>query len=359
MKWTAHSSKIEAAYRKSGITPKKTSVIVASRFRLAEFPSFPEYHLTEVAEEFVVRYLAELNLEDHVVKYEIQLLQKPLLFSHLMPLLDEFAFDMIAGGRETFSLEEFDRYLSSKVSELDAGSRKIFINWLIDVQKFIVPMSRQRLAFFHQTITEFLAAQQVAKMFVNDFNSLPDLLEDMRWDNVLLFTTSFLSGSALRHFMRGLTLFDSLLAVQACPYLETDFDVIGSMVLDRLLNCFPLASDIYKGRLIDLFATYPIPITEANREKFHSLMGEIGKNLQNPDTRQRVMAFIGSSGSVEWFKKTAEILVKQYQNIASFSGRSLLEYLQQVVSEKTSPEILALLNRNMPEEPEKVKFAIA
>jgi hypothetical protein len=274
-------------------------IIVATRFKNAIDLYLPEYRLEEVEEEYVVEYLEDQGRPVSIEEKEmvIRFLQNPLVFKLLaqdkikindnnikpksiyesyfkylqyeirqilgkeinfISIFDTFAYGMMEKGVEAFSLEAIEECLSGKVPELEAEKGRTVINWLIDIQQFLVPASLKNISFFHQTITEFLAAHFLADQFKKNPDILKEKLQYMRWNLILLFAIGFLSEKQAEEYIDILLQTDSLLAVQACSYVEQGANQIITKILEHLIKNLDVKNFEYQIELGELLNELPV-----------------------------------------------------------------------------------------------------
>lgn len=254
----------------------QTSVIFGSRtddgLQKLELPT---YQLDEIDRGFIENEIEkrQLNIAGRF-KHEIaSLLQKPFIFqllingtidlseephprtvysSYFDKLSQEFAkrFDIkvdlqaffapiaygaIDDGREAISLsliqEQFKNLLKNNIqNELTETD---MVNWLIS-KVFLIPQSASRLTFFHQSVTEYLAATELARLYTADRSVLGQKLKFTRWDQSLFLALSFLSGEAAKLFITEVMTIDYQLAIRASKYLEAQRDEVVASILQEL-----------------------------------------------------------------------------------------------------------------------------
>jgi hypothetical protein len=154
----------------------------------------------------------------------------------LTSILERIAFETMNAGAEYFnftSLESITLYALEK-SECESFTAEEIINWLIS-QEILQPLPKRRLAFFHQSVTEFLAASHLATLYENDPSILKEVLRFRRWDQALMQTLALLpqekSGQLLEKTLKA----DKKLALSSCKYLEEDRDQVIVTVLSKCL----------------------------------------------------------------------------------------------------------------------------
>ena len=275
------------------------------------------FRLLNIAVEFIEDILTTANVDyDGVYRRDIVwLLQKPLFFRqfhegklqlrsdvhpsrayqsvvdgftaaleteihHRIPLdevLGALAYHAINDGVEAFALGEAMRQIQRHELTRGLNHRDIetVINWLI-ARRFFVPAAGMRLTFYHQSLTEFLAAKRLAKLFRASPDILDECLKTTRWDQALLLTLGFLDATETSVFVHRVIETDIELAMRASRFLEFNRDEFVSEVLISLVNHEPedLVKDIRIGHLL---AELPVSaVHEPVVEEVLDRGGEIG-----------------------------------------------------------------------------------
>ncbi|MHB8077207.1 SIR2 family protein [Desulfosporosinus fructosivorans] len=285
-------------------------IVIATRFKDAIDLCSLEYRLKDVKEEFVLEYLENQGIAVSIDEEEmiLRFLQNPLMFQllaqgkiridnkittkciyesyfkylqtemvkgsgreiDLISILDSFAYSMVKSGTQSFTSEAIEELLSKKIPEFETEERKTLINYLIDAQQFLIPNSSKNLSFFHQTITEFLAGH----FFANQYKRNPDILKEklqyMRWNFVLLFAVGFLPKTQAEKYMKTLLRTDSLLAVEACSYVEQGTNQMVTLVLEYLIKNSDGKDFLYKIDLKELLKK--LPVTKTHEDLLRQLM---------------------------------------------------------------------------------------
>lgn len=150
-------------------------------------------------------------------------------------ILAPVAFKLIQAGQETMPITEFLKYIKIAViqsnnvtmSELDIA------NWLI-TKNLIVPLPQNRVRFFHQSLTEYLAARELARHYKISPEVLSDCLTSTRWDQALFLTLGFLSTSQTAAFMNRIVKTELDLAIRAAKFVEFEQDRIVTSILEAV-----------------------------------------------------------------------------------------------------------------------------
>ena len=148
--------------------------------------------------------------------------------------LARVAYDAIDRGEEAFALEEFLRTFRADGPVGAAGiDAHEVANWLVSRSMF-VPYSGGRVAFVHQSITEFLAASTLARMYESDPRVLKEKLANRRWDQALFLCLSLVPTTVGEAFLKDVIDADFALGLRAAKYLEAGRDEVVARLLAEI-----------------------------------------------------------------------------------------------------------------------------
>lgn len=198
-------------------------------------------------------------------------------------VFSEMAYKMIKEGIEVFSYKD----LVKIVEDFDTTISKIaIVNWFLEDSHLLVVSTDYKLNFFHQSITEFLAAQIMLKKLEENNFDITDFLKSKKWDNSMLITCHYLDDTSLSLFFEKTLEVDCILAIQSIKYMQADRrDYFIDKVCKHLLrdNLYDWETNF---RIANLFKE--IPFTEGNIEvlmklvdKGNSLGGEASGVIVN------------------------------------------------------------------------------
>ncbi|MGN6297669.1 MAG: SIR2 family protein [Ginsengibacter sp.] len=249
------------------------SLVISSRtIDGLEELEFPAFNLDSINEEFVKTSLVQNKLElKGIFRHEIiALLQKPFfyklifenkfeieaetspqkIYSSLLDLINKrlnerfnaniniieplssVAMTALNNGEEAFKIEILKRYIELEVKNTDNSILSSdVINWLVS-QDLLIPLVNERISFFHQSVTEYLAATKLASLFVGNHEILKEKLSYRRWDQALFLCLSLLKKEDAERFLETVINIDFELALSAVKYLEED----TKEVVERLLK---------------------------------------------------------------------------------------------------------------------------
>jgi hypothetical protein len=143
------------------------------------------------------------------------------------------------------------------------------VNWLIS-RSVLLPYSGSRIAFFHQSVTEFLAANELARRFKEAPRVLKEKLSLKRWDQALFLTLSVLSEKEATAFLNAIVESDFALALHATKYLEADRDLIVGKLLEQIPQQIREHEFLESG--IELALGYAVPLTVAHESALRAIV---------------------------------------------------------------------------------------
>ncbi|MBI2417786.1 MAG: hypothetical protein HYV28_07765 [Ignavibacteriales bacterium] len=153
----------------------------------------------------------------------------------LKQLLAKVAFNTLNKGEETFLtaflIEEIDKAITQSSETGLSGSD--VVNWLIS-QVLLIPYTCGRIAFVHQSITEFLAAFEFASRYQSTQTNIKEIIQYRRWDQAIFLTISMLDIKTSQTMLKEIIQADFLLALGAVKYLESDRDEMLGLLLSEI-----------------------------------------------------------------------------------------------------------------------------
>ncbi len=155
---------------------------------------------------------------------------------NVMTPLAALAQEGIDQGEEAIPVATAIRMIQTELTttEVDVANATDILNWLVSYD-FLQPLSCGRLAFFHQSITEYLAATELARSYTTNPHILRDKLLLRRWDQALFLTLSLLPEKQAEKFLEDVIAMDFNLALYAVKFMETGKDVVVERLLVEIL----------------------------------------------------------------------------------------------------------------------------
>ena len=142
-------------------------------------------------------------------------------------------------------------------------------NWLVS-KSVLIPYIGSRVAFFHQSVTEYLAASELARQYQSSPHILRKKLSLTRWDQALFLTLCLLPKDIEAMFLKSIVEADFVLALNASKYLETDRDEIVAKLLseipDRVKDYAPFDTKIVWT------LRYGVPVKKVHEPQLRAIM---------------------------------------------------------------------------------------
>ena len=195
-------------------------------------------------------------------------------------VLSVVAYESLNRGEEAFPISELLSALRTSLDDdasgADSVSPRDVANWLIS-ESVLIPYSGSRVAFVHQSVTEYLAAAELAKRYLADPQNLKEKLTLTRWDQALFLTLSLLPPNQAEVFLQDVIKADLALALNAVKYLESGRDEVVSKLLskvpERSRGDGPFDWKIHSA------IEFSLPLTEAQEPQLRAIIkcgGSIG-----------------------------------------------------------------------------------
>ena len=278
----------------------------------------PAYHLDQIDKEAVTAKLRRLGIEieGRFDREVLSLLQRPFYFKYVTSgavkldreihprtfyqsffenLREAFvtrfggqldigkalsltAYDALNRGEEAFPLSELLRALRTSAEAVGLADMDVrdVANWLVS-HSVLLPYTGGRVAFVHQSVTEYLAATELVRRYQASPSILKEKLSLTRWDQALFLTLSLLPSAQAEVFLHDVIKADFVLALNAAKYLEEGRDE----VLTKLLSAIPermqaLESHNWK---VSSAIEFGLPLTDAHESQLRTIIksgGSIG-----------------------------------------------------------------------------------
>lgn len=196
---------------------------------------------------------------------------------NLDDLLATVAYESLNRGEEAFPIAEL---LNAVKKNLDTSGivdilPRDIANWLVS-RSVLLPYSGSRVAFVHQSVTEYLAATELAKRYLSDPRTLKEKLTLTRWDQALFLTLSLLPTEHADIFLRDVIQADFVLALNAAKYLEAGRDTIVSELLSEVPKLCRGETQFNWG--LESAIRSSLPVNEAHETELRAII-ECGNSL--------------------------------------------------------------------------------
>ena len=130
------------------------------------------------------------------------------------------AYNALSAGQEAFRRADLLRVFKSSVEASGAppgADVREIANWLV-ASHVLVPYADGRVAFVHQSVTEYLAASVLAHRYQTSAEILKEKLSTTRWDQALFLTLSLLPPDRAHAFLEDVIEADFALALNAVKW---------------------------------------------------------------------------------------------------------------------------------------------
>lgn len=290
------------------------SLVISSRtIDGLESIEFPGFNLDSINKDFIKQSLAknEIELKGLFEEEIVELLRKPFfyklifenrfkiasdtspqkIYADLIKLInnrfqERFQIDLnlsnplskaglnaIDNGDEAYKVEELKNYIKyelEKINSTDVSEIQV-INWLVS-QDFLVPIINERISFFHQSVTEYLAATRLARLYINNNKILNEKLRYRRWDQALFLTLSLLEKSEADKFLKNVIAIDFEMALSSIKYMESDTREIVNRLLIEIDS--KVYDDFDKMSQISHLLRHNLPISELHTHLLKKLINK-------------------------------------------------------------------------------------
>lgn len=197
--------------------------------------------------------------------------------SDLLEMLATLAAGVLDSGQEAFSAEIFLHY-SKWIGDTNLVDPVDILNWFI-AERFIVTHPGNRISFFHQSITEFLAATHLSNMYENDLSIITDKLKFKRWDQALFLCSGILNHEKSTEFVDNIISADVFIAIRSSRYVEHGRSKIVSQILD-FLQAAELSFDQRMKINWAISHSLPADLTHINKlKRLMETVSELGEGI--------------------------------------------------------------------------------
>lgn len=190
--------------------------------------------------------------------------------SDVLESLTSVAFSALNDGEEAFPLNNLITILAGNQAARDDQKHSVALeiaNWLIS-QNILVPYTGSRIAFVHQSITEYLAALELARKYSTDPRIMNDTLSLKRWDQALFLTVGLLDGDQSGRFLDRIIAADLELALRSAKYVEYGQAEIVTKLLNSIID---MDSDFLDQFQLSNALGYGLPVAAIHEEQLFSI----------------------------------------------------------------------------------------
>lgn len=190
---------------------------------------------------------------------------------NLKEILSITAYNALNNGEEAFLLSALLAELKNRLELLNTNKTDVrdIANWLVS-HSILIPYTGGRVAFLHQSITEFLAASELANRYSLNPYILKEKLSFLRWDQAIFLTLSLLPSDKSEMFFKDIISTDIVLALNAVKYLEIGREEVVSKLLSEICKRSPINRRLEDG--IEHALSSSVPITDQHEPYLRKLL---------------------------------------------------------------------------------------
>ncbi len=180
------------------------------------------------------------------------------------------AYNALNLGEEAFPLADLLHVLKNCLDSFSTANVDILdiANWLVS-SSVLIPHTSGRVAFIHQSVTEYLAGTELARLYLSNPHILKEKLCLTRWDQALFLTVSLLPAEHADIFFQEVIEADFILALNAAKYIEVGRDEL----ISKLLKQIAMREDSEERNWnIDFILKYGLPITNTHEPQLRELI---------------------------------------------------------------------------------------
>ncbi|WP_274056868.1 SIR2 family protein [Vibrio parahaemolyticus] len=190
----------------------------------------------------------------------------------LRACLSGVAYEALNNGVEAQPLQVVLHFLKNQLSKQDISSvcESEIANWLVSTD-LLIPYVNNKVAFFHQSITEYLAATELSCKYQKNPDVLREILSHTRWDQALFFTLPLLCDELSEKFLEHVMDIDLRLAIRASKYMETGKSEIVRKLLERIVSRYKQHGNEFDG--IESAMTNSLVVDTSHTELLYEISG--------------------------------------------------------------------------------------
>ncbi|WXA95566.1 SIR2 family protein [Pendulispora brunnea] len=147
-----------------------------------------------------------------------------------VPLLSGIAFEAISSGREYIPVDDIRERCTHARTNLRGDDA---IDFLM-AEGILLVRPGLRVTFFHQSVTEFLAAVEIANRYRQSTEIIEEILRDRRWDHATLFALSSLPRDTASSLFARIVPVDIVLALRATQFIRDGRNAMIATVLKEV-----------------------------------------------------------------------------------------------------------------------------
>jgi hypothetical protein len=246
----------------------------------------------------------------------------------LMPIFSRLAYRAIETESEAFPLIWLEELVSEQFQNESFGSEDV-INWLI-AREFLIPYTGRRASFVHQSITEFCAATELARLSANNAISLREVLSSKKWDQCLFLALALMQPATADEVFTAAIEADLNLAINAVRYAEED----QSAAVMRLLKVLIARAKDDPQRLMHLYLRH-LPVGREHVKLLRELVS-VGDSI-GAEAVFLLTEILGAQFKPELFD-----LLEEHADDYNFARNGIARALIEMVEPGDLPRLLSI-----------------
>lgn len=290
------------------------AVVIGARTSdgLEEYP-FPVYYLDEIDRDTIDEELEKRGMTVKLNAVMLGIVSKPFYFQHIISgeidiknilqpkhfyneffgnlqkdftarfsetakietILSKAAYRALDMGIEAFPVEFIYEGMDGQNVFGRTEEKEEAVNWLI-YKAILIPYSNGKIAFVHQTVTEYLAAKELLCFYRKDKEVVREKIRFYRWDQTALFMVNLLSDDEVEDFIDDLFRIDFGLVLWAVQYMEFQRAEVEKKILRKIIESRGIRDRYRWG--IDKYLRYDLQYSEENEENLRKVI-EFGDSI--------------------------------------------------------------------------------
>lgn len=253
----------------------------------------------------------------------------------LTPIVSRIAFRAIETDSEAFPLVWLSDALAPHVPDGATFRPGDVINWLI-AREFLTPYTGRRASFVHQSVTEFLAATELARRSRIDDLAIRDIISAKKWDQCLFLALSLMERGAADEILAAALKADLGLAINAVRYAEDGQTDAVARILQTLVD----RGKAFRSRLSFRMSFRNLPVEDQHIPLLRILLEDGG--AVGGEAVSLIALKLGSA-----FKSELLDLLAAHGDDYNFSVNGIAASLAPLIEESDLPRVLEIAEQSV------------
>lgn len=321
---------INSVLVKRGVTAELNETI----YRIVSKPFYFQYIINGTIE------IKNITQPKHFYKAFFKSLQKDFEERYaekieIEKILSAVAYRALDIGIEAFPVELMYEEINVQEVFYEMEQKEEFVNWLI-YKTILVPHVNGKITFVHQSITEYLAANKLMRLYIEDKTIISKKIKFYRWDQTIFFMINLLPYKLAEEVIDNLFEIDFGLVLRSVKYIELQTEELVDRIFEEIIKNRDLRHH-YKGE-IERSLRYDLPTFSENEESIRKIIA-LGNIIG------------GSAVFCLWRLKGNEIkmelmqLLLEHSSDYNFCSNAVAEVLNQMIEENDLNEINKIIEK--------------